>query len=350
MIAVSDLTTRVGAFALHSVTFTVNEGAYGVVVGPAGSGKTTLLETIAGVLPVVGGRVELAGRDVTHAAVNGRGVGLVYQHAYLFPHLTVAQNVAYGASDPQVVDDMITRLGVGPLAKRDVRALSGGERQLVALARALAQRPRVLLLDEPYSALDPKRRSTTRRQVRDLHRAWGMTVLQVTHDFAEAGLLGDVTILLDAGRVLQAGPSGDVFRRPVSSYVAEFLGAENVLEGIAKTGDEISGPAGVARAMEVHCGPLVVHAVSDALPGKCHAVIRAEEVILSRSIQSSSARNHFVGPVSEITVYGPYARVTMLAHGVPLVALLTLPSLQDLEVEVGVQVHATFKAFAVHLC
>ncbi|MGQ0650348.1 MAG: ATP-binding cassette domain-containing protein [Gemmatimonadaceae bacterium] len=352
MIAVDRLTTRVGDFALRDVSFTIGDGEYGVVIGPAGSGKTTLLETIAGVLPCASGRVSIWGRDVTTDPVNTRGVGLVYQHAYLFPHLSVGENVSYGARDADLARATMARFDVDALARRDVRSLSGGERQLVALARALAQKPRVLLLDEPFSALDPKRRSLTRRQVRDLHREWGMTVLQVTHDFAEAGLLGDVAVLLDAGRVLQAGPSAEVFRRPASAYIAEFLGAENVLKGVARLSAEARVPSqgGTQRAMDVTCGPLVIHAIADAVEGDCHAVIRAEEVVLSRAVQASSARNHFAGIVDEIASYGSYARVTVVVEGVPLVALLTIPSLHDLELGVGAAVHASFKAFAVHLC
>lgn len=346
MIEVRGLGAQVGDFVLRDISFEVPRGSWGVVIGPAGSGKTTLLETIAGVVPARAGTVRLDGVAVTDAPVHQRRVGLVYQHAYLFPHLSVAANVRYGASDEALVAEVMTRLAVAPLADRDVRGLSGGERQLVALARALAQRPDILLLDEPFSALDPKRRARTRRTVRDFHRAWGTTVLQVTHDFAEAGMLGDVAILVDAGRVLQAGPSAEVFRRPATPYIAEFLGAENVLEGEARSLS--AGPG--AREVEVRCGPLLVHAVSDADPGPCHAVIRAEEVVLSRNVQATSARNHFVGVVSEVLSLGAHARVTVTVEGVPLVALLTLPSLRELELVPGTPVHASFKAFAVHLC
>lgn len=347
MIETVDVHARAGEFHLRDVSFHVPSGAWGVVIGPAGSGKTTLLETIAGVVAPTGGRVIIGGRDVTRAPVHDRGVGLVYQHAYLFPHLSVRENIAYGACSAAEVAEAEESLGLSSLGGRDVVSLSGGERQLVALARALAQRPAVLLLDEPFSALDPRRRNLTRRAVRDLHRARGTTVLQVTHDFAEAGLLGDVTVLLDAGRVLQSGLSADVFRHPASAYVAEFLGAENVLAG------EVVGEAvvdGAPRAVEFRCGPLAFVAVSDAAAGPCHAVIRGEEVTLSRGPHASSARNHFAGRVTEVALHGAYARVTIDVQGVPLVALLTLPSLRDLALESGGEAHVSFKAFAVHLC
>ncbi len=239
-------------------------------------------------------------------------------------------------------------------------SLSGGERQLVAIARALAMRPRILLLDEPFSALDPSRRSRTRREVRAIHREWELTVLQVTHDFTEAGLLGDVAILLDRGRVLQSGPPEEVFRRPASPYIAEFLGAENVLSGEARVLEDIapdwldgtaSQDAEGHHALEFRAGPLTLYTVGPApSEARSHAVIRAEEVVLSRAPHASSARNLFRGRVQEITTLGAYARVTLDVDGVPIVAALTARSVHELGLVEGGEAYATFKAMAVHLC
>ncbi|MFL5578387.1 MAG: ATP-binding cassette domain-containing protein [Gemmatimonadaceae bacterium] len=375
MIEVRDLAARVGAFELRGVSFAVPSGGYGVVIGPAGSGKTTLLETIAGVVPQRGGTLLLGGRDATALPPEVRDVGFVYQHGYLFPHLSVEENVAYGAADSRAAAEVARRLGADALSRRDVRALSGGERQLVALARALARRPRVLLLDEPFSALDPRRRTLVRREVRAIHAEWGTTVLQVTHDFTEAGLLGDVAVLLDAGRVLQHGPPEEVFRRPASPYVAEFLGAENVFSGEARVAeslesepDEALDPArralaGRYRALEFRTtGGLSIYAVGDAAEGAGYAVIRAEEVVLSHGddapgshgvppgARASSARNRFHGRVAEVATLGALTRVTVDVEGTPLVAALTTRSAQELGLREGGEVEATFKAMAVHLC
>src|SRR5439155_10380694 len=208
MISLEHVTARAGNFTLSDINFDVPQGAYGVVIGPAGSGKTTLLETIAGIVPARSGRIRLGGEDLTHAPPEVRRLGIVYQHAYLFPHLTVRQNVEYGAASRVVANDMSARFGVDGLADRAIGSLSGGERQLVALARALARRPEVLLLDEPFSALDPRNRAAARRLLRALYFERRFTVLHVTHDFAEAGLLADVAVILDHGRVLQAGEPG----------------------------------------------------------------------------------------------------------------------------------------------
>lgn len=367
MIDARDLGARAGAFALSGVTFTVPAGAYGVVIGPAGSGKTTLLETIAGIARQTTGALRLgavdgAVRDATTLPPEARGVGFVYQHAYLFPHLSVRENIAYGAASREAADEAAARIGADALGERPVDALSGGERQLVALARALATRPPVLLLDEPFSALDPRRRTLVRREVRAIHREWGMTVLQVTHDFAEAGLLGDVAVLLDGGRVLQAGPPSEVFRRPASPYVAEFLGAENVFAGEVRTiGDaapdwmegETSALSHGYRALEfVSEAGLSLYTVGDAPSGAAHAVIRAEEVMLGLPGDDppSSVRNRFRGRVEEVATLGALTRITVDVRGVPLVAALTTRSARELGIEPGSEVVASFKAMAVHLC
>jgi len=347
MIEVTGLCARVGEFALRDVSFAVPSGGYGVVIGPAGSGKTTLLETIAGVLPARAGSVRLGGGDVTRTPPEARRLSMVYQHAYLFPHLSVGDNVAYGAADAAVARAMANRFGVDALAERRVGSLSGGERQLVALARAMAARPAVLLLDEPFAALDPRRRAAARREVRAVQREWALTVLQVTHDFAEAGMLGDVAILLDAGRVLQKGPPEVVFRRPATPYVAEFLGAENVFAGeVVAASDATDGP----RLFEFRSGPLALHAIGDAEPGPAHAVIRAEEITVAREPHPTSARNQFTGHVVEVAASGALARVTVAVEGMPIIAALTAASARELALAPGAAVHLSFKATAVHIC
>jgi len=354
------------------------------VIGPAGSGKTTLLETIAGIIPQRSGILRLMGRDMASVPPERRQIGFVYQRGYLFPHLSVEENVGYGAADQSFVRELSERLGVTALLQREVRGLSGGEQQLVAIARALAARPRILLLDEPFSALDPRRRSRVRRTVRALHGELGMTVLQVTHDFAEAGLLGDIAILLDAGRVLQSGPPEQIFRHPASAYIAEFLGAENVFAGevrvlrepgretareaadggvvyhrpgagapdsdAARIDDRAEAIADGHHAVEFRTGPLTFYAVGGADSGPGHAVIRAGEILLSREPQHSSARNNFRGTVSEVATTGALAHVTVEVSGVPIVAALTTRSADELSLSPGTAVYVSFKAMAVHLC
>ena len=359
MIDVRGLGARAGAFRLNDVSFTVPAGGWGVVLGPVGAGKTTLLEAIAGLLPLHAGTVHLDGRDVSRLPPDQRGLALVYQHAFLFPHLTVWQNVAYGAADPALAREVAERVGAWTLRDQPVRALSGGERQLVALARALARRPRVLLLDEPWSALDPARRVRVRREVRRLHEEWGLTTLTVTHDFAEAGGLAQVAVLLDAGRVLQTGAPEALFRSPATAWAAGFLGVENVLAvqvvgaaGDAAMADPAGGDApaagpGEPTVLELRAGPLVLHAVGAAPPGPAHAVIRAEEIVLSCEPPAGSARNRFQGVVQEVAAHGPLATITVDVAGTPFVAALTRRSAQEMGIGEGSAVWVSFKAHGV---
>ncbi len=186
MIQCHGLNVRAGSFQLHDVSFTVPEGAYAVLTGPSASGKTTLLEAIAGAVEPSSGTIHLNGRDVRRLPPEQRRLGVVHQHGYLFPHLTVRENVEYGAFDSAGARELMQRFSVYHLADRGVVALSGGERQIVALCRALATRPRILLLDEPFSALDRPRREEVRARAAELHHDWQLTTMHVTHDEGEA--------------------------------------------------------------------------------------------------------------------------------------------------------------------
>ena len=357
MIALERVSARVGDFVIEDVSFTVPQGSYGIVIGPTGAGKTTLVEAIAGLVPITRGRLVLGGSDLTHAPPERRRLSIVYQHAYLFPHLSVRDNVAYGSASTRTTVEMLERFGLGEVAGRGVRELSGGERQLVALARALARRPEVLLLDEPFAALDPRRRVSVRRELRTIYFERRFTVLQVTHDFHEAGLLGDVGVVLDRGRLLQEGKPEDLFRRPASPIVADFLGAENVFAGVAQpirdaAPDWAPGRDAddVEHAVAFTTGPITLYALGHVIPGTAHAVIRADDISLSRTAGASSVRNQFRGRVVDIAPAGAITRVTVDVSGIALIAAVTTRSAQELQLAQGMEVHVAFKATAVHLC
>lgn len=207
MIECRGVVVQAGRFALRDVSFVVPAGGHAVLTGPTASGKTTLLDTIAGLAHPVRGSVLLGGRDVTHAPPEVRAIGIVPQHGYLFPHLSARDNVAYGAMDATLVSALMARFAIEALAPRSVAALSGGERQLVALCRALATRPRVLLLDEPFSALDEARRLEVATQLAGMQREDGFTVLHATHHAAEAGARATMRLEMLDG-TLRAPPPG----------------------------------------------------------------------------------------------------------------------------------------------
>ena len=209
-----------------------------ILLGPSGCGKTTLLRAVAGLARPDRGRLVIAGRDVTAAAPEARGVAMVFQHYALFPNMTVRQNLAFGLQQKRLARAAITAKVDGALAlmeltpRADARPaeLSGGQRQRVALARALVLEPRLLLLDEPLSALDAQIRKRLRDELKRLQRETGFTAILVTHDQEEALVLGDQVAVMNAGRIVQAGPAREVYDRPATRFVAGFIGDFNLLE------------------------------------------------------------------------------------------------------------------------
>ncbi len=226
---VENIELTAGAFRLGPLSLEVSDGEYLVVLGPTGAGKTLTLEAVAGLRKLAAGRVVMDGRDVTRAAPEERQVGFLYQDSLLFPHLSVRDNLAYGAhrvarkDRAATIARLATILGIEGLLPRMPRNLSGGERQRVALGRALAANPKMLLLDEPMAALDPNSRNALRRTILELHRELGTTTIHVTHSFSEAIALGDRIAILMAGKVIQTGAPREVFAKPDSAQIARFL-------------------------------------------------------------------------------------------------------------------------------
>ena len=234
-----------GTRALEPLDLAIHAGETVVFLGPSGCGKTTTLRIIAGLEePDAGGKVLFDGVDVTHLPIEQRNVGMVFQSYALFPNMTVAGNVGYGlrirkVPDAQVkarVSEMLAMMQITRLADRRIDQLSGGQRQRVALARAIAVRPRALLLDEPLTALDAKLRDTLRLDIDSLLRSLGITAIYVTHDQAEAMALGDRIVVMEHGRVAQIGKPREIYQRPATRFVADFIGTMNRLTGTAGGG------------------------------------------------------------------------------------------------------------------
>ncbi len=255
-----------GTRALEPLDLAIDAGETVVFLGPSGCGKTTTLRIIAGLEePDAGGKVLFDGTDVTHLPIEQRNVGMVFQSYALFPNMTVAGNVGYGLRIRKVpeaqikarVSEMLAMMQITRLADRRIDQLSGGQRQRVALARAIAVRPRALLLDEPLTALDAKLRDTLRLEIDSLLRSLGITAIYVTHDQAEAMALGDRIVVMEHGRVAQIGKPRDIYQRPATRFVAEFIGTMNRLTGSVSNGTftckagGLSWPEAPAAATEV---------------------------------------------------------------------------------------------------
>ena len=222
---------------IDNLSVSIAPGAFFTLLGPSGCGKTTLLRTIAGFIPVLEGRLKFGERDVTRLPAHERNIGMVFQDYALFPNRTVFENVAYGLRARKIdettlkrkVHTALERVGLASLGERLPAALSGGQRQRVALMRALVIAPQVLLMDEPLSNLDAKLRLQVRETIAELQREAGITTIFVTHDQEEALALSDQIAVMKAGRIEQLGTPTETYQTPVSSYVADFVGAANVL-------------------------------------------------------------------------------------------------------------------------
>jgi putative spermidine/putrescine transport system ATP-binding protein len=275
-----DKTFADGTRALEPITLNVARGETVVLLGPSGCGKTTLLRIIAGLeTPDVGGRILFNEADVTLVPIERRNVGMVFQSYALFPNMNVAENIGYGLKVRGISDserktriaELVVLTGIEGLEHRRIDQLSGGQRQRVALARAVAVRPSVLLLDEPLTALDAALRERLRGELNRLLRALGITTIYVTHDQSEAMALGDRIVVMRKGAIAQIGTPRDIYFAPMNRFVAEFVGAANIVEADCKSG-ALSLPGGKL--------PLTNGAVSGQMAGSVVAMIRPESIKL----------------------------------------------------------------------
>ncbi|QIG48974.1 ABC transporter ATP-binding protein [Nordella sp. HKS 07] len=238
-VEIRELTKKFDATTVfENINLDVDEGKICVLVGPSGCGKTTLLRAVAGLTHPDSGVIRLDQRDVTKVEAKNRGVGMVFQHYALFPNMTVEQNLAFGLEQKKLhrseirkkVDGVIELMGLGPRAKARPAALSGGQKQRVALARALVLEPKLLLLDEPLSALDAQIRKRLRDELKRLQHDVGFTAIFVTHDQEEALMLGDHVAIMQAGRFVQIGAPAEIYNHPANLAVANFIGDFNIFD------------------------------------------------------------------------------------------------------------------------
>jgi sulfate/thiosulfate transport system ATP-binding protein len=320
-IKIEGLTKRFGAFeAVTEVSFTAAAGSITALLGPSGSGKSTVLRMIAGLELPTAGRIWMGDDELTIRSVQERAVGFVFQHYALFRHMNVADNVAFGLrvrkeekdSRDARVKELLELVQMTHFAHRYPDQLSGGQRQRVALARALAPRPQVLLLDEPFGALDAKVRQDLRRWLDELHRELGVTSLLVTHDQEEALELANQVVVMHEGRVEQAGAPADIYNDPATAFVAGFVGAANVLHGHVVHG-------------HVHLGTFQVPGADHLEEGAAAAAyVRPHDVRVSK--EETGVR----GTIERMATLGWLARLSIrLPGGETLVAHVPHDELDD---------------------
>ncbi|MBL8762001.1 MAG: ABC transporter ATP-binding protein [Phycisphaerae bacterium] len=298
---------------IDHVDLSINPGELFFLLGPSGCGKTTILRMIAGFIEPTDGRIRFGDRDVTDIPANHRNTGMVFQSYALWPHMTVAENVAFGLRVRKTptreattrVEAALDAVKMRSFADRKPNQLSGGQQQRVALARALVIRPDVLLLDEPLSNLDAKLRHELRDEIRRLCREFEMTTICVTHDREEAMAIGDRIAVLDGGRVAQVGPPAEVYSSPTSRFIAEFLGEANFIPGVTRSSPQ---------------GGVVVESSLGLLPGNgqagqsVSAVVRPEQVRLR-------AGAGLPAEIKDLSFVGHHTRYTLQAGSLTVLSL-----------------------------
>ena len=315
-IEITGVHKRFGDFqALDDVSFTIRENEFFTLLGPSGCGKTTLLRMVAGFEGPTSGSIRLFGEPIDALPPHKRRVNTVFQSYALFPHMTLAENVAFGLENlgwPKAkraarVAEMLGMVHMTAFAARKPAQLSGGQRQRIALARALAPEPRVLLLDEPLSALDLKLRQAMRDELRTLQRESGITFVFVTHDQEEALDMSDRIAVMSQGRVQQIGTPGEIYEEPANRFVADFIGETNFLEG-----EVIEAAGGTVRVRTPFGTEIVAAQRGVSAPGPATLSLRPEKI----GIDAEASGTTFEGTVVARNYMGGYTHYTVDAGGV----------------------------------
>lgn len=316
-----------------------------MLVGPTGSGKTLFLEAIAGLHNLSKGKIQVDGKDITQLEPEKRNIGIVYQDCALFPHLSVAENIVFGLKVRNIARniikntfiELVTLVGISHLIDRSTKTLSGGEKQKIALARALATKPSLLLLDEPLSALDPETREGLQAELKRIHSEKNITIIHVTHDFDEAMSLGRHIAVMGDGQIRQYGTPEEIFYKPNSEFVARFTGMKNILPG------EVVKQTNNSSVFRVDG----IDLVTSSLKGKTRfACIRPDDVRLS--FTDHGGLNTYSGVISKVEDKG--MTVQLIVDLPPRIdCLITHRDYNDMRLNPGKQVFISFTPDSVHL-
>lgn len=326
------LSKRFNSFtALNRISLSVAQGQFVCLLGPSGCGKSTLLRIIAGLEEPSEGQILLDGQDIAGVPAHRRDFGMVFQSLALFPHLSVAENIAYPlairgvakARQAAEVERLLDLVHLPGMGGRAITQLSGGQRQRVAIARALVMTPRLFLLDEPMSALDAKLREAMQIEVKRLQRQLGVTSILVTHDQREAMTTADLVVVMSGGVIQQAAAPLEIYRNPANAFVADFIGITNLIDGQSRGGGRIETAAGV----------ILAEGVPDT--GRVTVSVRPEDLVL----QAEGGEGRLTGTVSFIRRLGAVTEISLAVPGMAKEIVVSLPGRQEVGFAEGAVAH-----------
>jgi molybdate/tungstate transport system ATP-binding protein len=345
MISLKHIGLTLPEFSLTDICLEVHPHDFFALIGPTGSGKSLLLEGIMGIMPFTSGSLIFEGSDITRVPVENRHLALVYQDFALFPHLDVTQNILYGTRYHHIskqearhrFDYLIAALGLEKILRRYPYNLSGGEKQRVALARSLILNPKVLLLDEPLSALDPVFHDEARSLLKKVHKDLKMTIIMVSHNFEEVLYLANRGAIIRDGKIMQQGRIQTLFEKPDSRFTARFVGMKNIAS-FERHGD----------ALKIAGTGLDIVAETPPAPDHHHLGIRPENILFHPPDTPRVCKNHFTGKITDIGLYGVFTRVHMDVQGVLFEAVWPRNLVNEFCLEIGKTAAFEFHSASVH--
>lgn len=345
-IELKNISKKYNDFSLRNISFKVETGEYHILLGRSGAGKSLILEIIAGFKKADSGKILINGKDITNKKIQNRNVAIVFQDLAIFPHKTVRENIAYSlkrrkkkSEIKKIVEKFAKEMNITDLLDKKPNSLSGGEKQRTVIARTLASKPDILLLDEPLSALDVQLKSETRTLLKNLNRK-GYTIIHITHDFDEAVRLADKVTIINKGNIIQSGTVKEVFDRPKSKFAANIAGINNFYKG-----ELLEIPNSETKKFVIH-NDVSFFVLTKEKIGSGFLIIRSEDIILSDKFHNSSARNNFKGIVTNIS-YASIGTEISINIGVKILALITETSLNKLNIKENEKIWVSFKASGI---